>query len=67
MKNIIIIVLVLLGLYWLFAHVSPLPLNHESMGLYEHNMHRIIGGILLVIAALLTWKWKFRKNTENNI
>jgi hypothetical protein len=58
MKNLIIIVLVLLGAYWLFDHTAPLPLNHESFGLYEHMIHRIIGIVLIVIAALVGWKWK---------
>ncbi len=61
MKNIIIIVLVLLGLYWLADHYAPLPLNHESFGLYNHMIHRIIGVVLLALAAFFTWKWKFRK------
>jgi hypothetical protein len=60
MKNTIIIVLVLLGLYWLVDHVAPLPLNHESLGLYNHMIHRIIGVVLLVLAAFFTWKWKFK-------
>jgi hypothetical protein len=61
MKNLIIIVLVLLGIYWLFDHYAPLPLSHESFGLYQHSIHRIIGVVLLVLAAFFTWKWKFKK------
>jgi di/tricarboxylate transporter len=53
MKNLIIIVLVLLGIYWLFVH--------ESFVLYKHSLHRIIGVVLLVLAAFFTWKWKFKK------
>jgi hypothetical protein len=58
MKKTIVIVLVLLGIYWLVAHASPFPLSHESLGLYEHGIHRIIGVVLLVVAALVAWKWK---------
>ncbi|MBX4197722.1 hypothetical protein KW782_00100 [Candidatus Parcubacteria bacterium] len=58
MKNTIIIVLVLLGIYWLFDHTAPLPLNHASFGLYNHGVHRIIGVVFLAVAAFFTWKWK---------
>jgi hypothetical protein len=58
MKTLIIIVLVLLGLYWLVVHGAPFPFSHESFGLYNHTVHRIIGVVLLVIAALVAWKWK---------
>ncbi len=60
MKNTILVILYLLALYWLFDHYSPLPLNHESLGLYAHNIHRIIGGVFLVLAVFFTWKWKFK-------
>jgi hypothetical protein len=36
-KNTTIIVLVLLGLYWLVDHYAPLPLNHELFGLYAQG------------------------------
>lgn len=61
-KNIAIIVLVLLGFYWLFDHMAPLPLNHEQFGLYQHNIHRIIGVVLLAAAGLAAWKWKTKKS-----
>jgi hypothetical protein len=61
MKNTIIFVLVLLGLYWLFDHAAPMPLNHESLGLYEHGIHRIVGIVLLVLAGFFAWKWKSKK------
>jgi predicted transporter len=60
-RNIIITILVLLGLYWLVGHADPFPLNHESFGLYEHTIHRIVGVVLLAAAVFLTWKWKFKK------
>jgi hypothetical protein len=58
MKKVIVIILVILGIYWLVDHYAPLPLNHESFGLVEHGIHRIIGVVLLVVAALVAWKWK---------
>ncbi len=65
MKNLIVIVLVLIGLYWLVAHVEPFPLNHESFGLFNHMIHRIIGVVFLVAAGLVAWKWKKQPNTPN--
>ncbi len=56
MKNIIIIALIILGIYWLFDHHAPLPLSHDSLGLYNHNIHRIIGVICLVGAGFVAWK-----------
>lgn len=57
MKVVVVILLVLLGVYWLFDHTAPLPLNHEQFGLYNHSVHRIIGIVALVIAAVVAWKW----------
>lgn len=57
-RIIIIIVLVIVGLYWLIDHTASLPLNHEQFGLYSHNIHRIIGVAFLVAAWLIWWKWK---------
>ncbi len=62
MKMLVIIVLVLLGLYWLIDHTAPFPLNHESFGLYAHNIHRVIGVAFLVAAGLVGWLWKVKKN-----
>ncbi|HEX3095836.1 MAG TPA: hypothetical protein VHQ20_01815 [Patescibacteria group bacterium] len=61
MKNAIIIALVLLGLYWLLDHHAPLPLNHDSLGLYNHEVHRIIGVVCLVAAGVCAYLWKFKK------
>ncbi len=61
MKNLIIIALLAVGIYWLVDHYSPLPLNHESLGLYNHGIHRIIGIVCLVLAGIFGWLWKFRK------
>ena len=57
-KVLIIALLVLLGFYWLLDHSAPLPLNHDSFGLYNHDIHRIIGVVLFVIAGVVAWKWK---------
>lgn len=61
MKNLVIVILVLLGVYWLFDHFAPLPLNHESLGLFNHTIHKILGIIFLVLAGFFTWLWKFKK------
>ncbi len=57
-KVLVIIALVALGFYWLLFHTVPYPFNHEQFGLYQHNIHRIIGIIFLLAAGLLAWKWK---------
>ena len=46
-KVLIIALLVLLGFYWLLDHSAPLPLNHDSFGLYNHDIHRIIGVVFI--------------------
>ncbi len=61
MKKFTIIILVLIGIYWLAAHFDPIPLNHEALGLYNHMIHRIIGIVFLAVAAFLGWKWKARQ------
>lgn len=61
MKLLVVFVLVVFGLYWLVGHTSPLPFNHEQFGLYQHNIHRILGVVLLVVAGLVGWKWKAKK------
>jgi hypothetical protein len=62
MKSILVTAIAILGLYWLFAHYAPLPLNHEQFGLYDHTIHRIAGVILLVIAGLIFWLWHPKKS-----
>jgi len=61
MKLFTIIILVLLGLYWLFDHTAPLPFNHEQFGLYQHNLHRILGIAFLIIAIVVWKKWTPKK------
>jgi hypothetical protein len=58
MKALVVILLVIIGLYWLIDHAAPLPLNHESFGLYNHTIHRIIGVVFFVAAGIVWWKWK---------
>jgi membrane protein DedA with SNARE-associated domain len=58
MKTTIVIILALLGLYWLAYHFGPY--SHAYFGLYNHMAHRVIGVVLLVVAALIAWKWKRR-------
>jgi hypothetical protein len=60
MKKLLIILLVLLGVYWLFDHTDPLPLNHEQFGLYEHTIHQVVGLVFLVVAGLVGFLWKKR-------
>jgi hypothetical protein len=61
MKDLIISVLILLGLYWLFDHHAPWPLSHDSLGLYYHTAHRIVGVVFLGLAVFFTWFWKLKK------
>ncbi|MBI4080940.1 MAG: hypothetical protein HY430_04180 [Candidatus Levybacteria bacterium] len=57
-KQIVVVLLVLVGLYWLIDHTAPLPFNHEQFGLYQHGIHRIIGVVFFAAAGLAWWKWK---------
>lgn len=59
MQKFLIIVLVLLGLYFLVVHTEPWPLNHEAIGLGTNHMaHRLIGVVLLAGSGFLWWKTK---------
>lgn len=58
MKKLIILLLVVLGIYWLVDHTAPIPLNHEQFGLYNHTTHRILGMVFFIAAGLAWWKWK---------
>jgi len=54
--RILSIGLVLAGLYMVFDHAPPLPLNHEAIGLGTwHTAHTIFGVILLVAAVVVFW------------
>lgn len=65
MKMLVIIVLAVLGFYWLVGHTAPFPLNHERLGLYEHGIHRIAGVVFLIAAGLVWWK-KGNDKASNN-
>jgi len=61
-KQIIVIILALLGLYLLLVHQAPLPFNHEEIGLgTNHPVHGAIGIILLVGAGFLWHKNRKKK------
>ena len=57
-RTIAIVVLVLLGLYFLVWHTAPLPLNHEAIGLGTNHMTHRVFGIILLVAAGYVWKFK---------
>lgn len=65
MKKILIAVLIIAGVYFLFDHADPLPLNHEAIGFgYNHMMHSLFGLILIIAAGLVLWKGRSKKNKE---
>lgn len=64
MKKVVVLILVLLGIYWLVDHASPLPLNHEQFGLYNHMVHRLIGIVCFVAAGVVFWKWHPKKKNK---
>lgn len=55
-KTITIVILAILGVYFLVAHYPSFPLSHESIGLPNHTIHRIIGIVLLAGTGYLWWK-----------
>lgn len=57
-RAIVIVVLAILGVYFLVAHYPSFPLSHESIGLPNHTIHRIIGVVLLAGTGYLWWKGK---------
>lgn len=62
MKLGVVIVLVLMGIYWLVDHYPPMPLSHESFGLYNHMVHRLLGVAFFIAAAVVYWKWHPKKS-----
>lgn len=62
MKQLIIIVLILVGFYFLIDHRAPLPLNHEEIGFgTNHIAHSVFGIILFIAAGFLWWRNKGNK------
>lgn len=60
--RILAVVLLLAGLYLMFVHTPPLPLNHEAVGLgTTHDAHTMFGVILLVAAAVVFWLGRRRR------
>jgi hypothetical protein len=55
------VVLVLAGLYLVLFHAAPWPLNHEQVGIgTAHNIHTIVGVVLIVAAAAAWWMGRRR-------
>ena len=62
MKQIVVIVLIIAGLYFLLDHTDPIPLNHEAIGLGANHMaHSLFGIVLFVIAGFVLWKGRKKK------
>ena len=60
-KKIIVVVLILLGLYFFFAHYPQFPLSHEELGLFNHDIHHIIGTGLITGAGVVWWFGRSKK------
>lgn len=53
-KSVKVMVLVVLGVYFLLFHSEPFPLNHDAVGLPPyHTVHAVFGVLLLIGAAKL--------------
>lgn len=57
-KTISVAVLVLLGVYFVFFHTNPFPLNHEAIGLPPYHMVHTIFGVALLVGAVFLGKKK---------
>jgi hypothetical protein len=62
MKLAVVILLILLGIYWLVDHYPPMPFSHEQFGLYNHTIHRLMGIAFFIAAGVVYWKWQPKKN-----
>lgn len=52
MKQAVLVILIVLGLYFLLAHRPPLPFNHEVVGLgTNHGAHSLFGLVFLVVGG----------------
>ena len=62
-KFIGIVVLGIVGIYFLIFHSEPFPFSHDAIGLPPfHIIHGIFGLILLAVAAYLLKKEMSSKN-----
>ncbi|MDH5533342.1 MAG: hypothetical protein OEX81_02860 [Candidatus Pacebacteria bacterium] len=57
-KNISVLTLIIVGIYFLIFHSAPFPMSHDAIGLPPlHIIHAGFGFILLLIAGYI-WKKK---------
>ncbi len=57
-KDMLVIILVFFGVYFVIFHTEPFPFNHEAIGLPPlHTVHTIFGVVLLAVAWYI-WKKK---------
>jgi len=55
-KTFGVVALVLLGIYFMFFHTYPFPLNHEAIGLPPYHTVHTIFGVVLLAGAVYVWK-----------
>ncbi len=55
-KQIVTIIIGIIGVYFLVFHTTPLPLNHEDIGLGNAHVAHGIFGIVLFAVALYMWR-----------
>jgi len=56
-KSVKVVVLIVLGLYFLVFHSEPFPLSHNAIGLPPyHAVHGVFGALLLSGAVWLRRK-----------
>ncbi len=57
-KSFAVVVLAVVGLYFLLFHTEPFPFNHEAIGLPPfHAVHAVFGLVLLAVSGYL-WRKK---------
>ena len=52
----IIVLLIIIGIYFLIDHMDPLPLNHEYIGLGKLHLAHAAFGVILIAGALYIWR-----------
>ncbi len=55
-KSIGIVVLGLVGVYFLIFHSEPFPFSHDAIGLPPYHIVHGIFGLILIAAAAFLWK-----------